>query len=200
MKYIRVMFKVGGVALAALMATLVSVSSASAAVEFSPPVATVYFDAHKWNLTDEDHDVLQAALPAMVGASQIRVFGYVQKSSNPKVHEVPLSYKRAEAVADYISRELGKYLGSDQAMPEILAIRGGQPSIWANTPEARRANVYLTFPEPASEPVPSSEPSVEPVVVPTLEPTPLPTPIPSEAGSPSPTPTKTNNGGGNDKK
>ena len=78
-------------------------------------------------------------------ATSLRIVGYVQRSKAPKKFEVPLSLQRAQAVADYLTREMGKYVGKKGTVPEITVVRGGLPSSWAGKPTARRADVFATF-------------------------------------------------------
>ncbi len=115
------------------------------AVDFTAPTVTVFFDPYKSNLTAEDHKLLDEAIPTLAKATSLRIVGYVQRSKDPKKFEVPLSLQRAQAVADYLTREIGKYVGKKGTVPEITVVRGGLPSSWAGKPTARRADVFATF-------------------------------------------------------
>lgn len=127
------------------LAVSLGVVAPAQAVDFTPPTVTVFFDSYKSNLTAEDHKLLDEAIPTLATATSLRIVGYVQRSKNPKKFEVPLSLQRAQAVADYLTREMGKYVGKEGTVPEITVVRGGLPSSWAGKPTARRADVFATF-------------------------------------------------------
>lgn len=134
-----------GVVIALLsVAVSLGVAVPSHAVDFTPPAVTVFFDPYKSNLTAEDHRLLDEAIPSLATAKSLRIVGYVQRTKNPRKFETPLSLQRAQAVADYLTREIGKYLGKAGTVPEITVVRGGLPSSWAGKPTARRADVFAT--------------------------------------------------------
>lgn len=123
----------------------VGVTVPAQAVDFTPPAVSVYFDPYKSNLTSEDHRLLDEAIPSLAAAKSLRIVGYVQRTKNPRKFDTPLSIQRAQVVADYLTREMGKYLGKTQSIPEITVVRGGMPSSWAGKPTARRADVFATY-------------------------------------------------------
>lgn len=142
---------------AALLAIGIAIGiSAGGQAEVAPQyVMSVYFKPHSDSLDKESKDALDAVMAGLASTSAIKVVGYVQQRS-PDVapfNNSRLSYRRADVVAKYIQKALGDPIkGNVQTNAKKPATErlyvvygGGQPSEGSSSPDARRAEVWISL-------------------------------------------------------
>ena len=106
------------------------------------PTKLVYFDPEDFSLSQAQKTELETLLPILETATAVEVRGYVQRSREADKNKGPanLSYKRAEAVANYL-QSLLKEKSKNKRTIDWVVIGAGQPALDMGLPDARRVEI-----------------------------------------------------------
>jgi outer membrane protein OmpA-like peptidoglycan-associated protein len=126
------------------LVVVVSLMGGGIAWALTAPARVVYFEIEDFSLDQDQKSALDAVVPLLEDAEQVRIDGYVQRSREGDENKgaARLSEKRAQSVENYLRSQV-KERSKNKAEISWVSVGRGQPPWDVGLPWARRVEIFI---------------------------------------------------------